>query len=93
MIVSPHEFLRRWLLHVLPKAFTRVRHYGFLSSAAKKTRLKIRLLLGAGFEPAVDLPERNPFKCEHCGHELKMVKSFPRVERLQYNKGPPKEAG
>jgi hypothetical protein len=90
MTLSPHEFIRRWLLHVLPKGFTRVRHYGFLSSAAKKTRLKIRLLLGAGCEPKVDLPDRDPFLCEHCGNALQMVGSFPRVARLHFNKGPPK---
>ena len=46
MTLTPHEFIRRWLLHVLPKGFTRVRHYGYLSSAARKTRLLIRLKLG-----------------------------------------------
>lgn len=92
MTLSPHEFIRRWLLHVLPKGFTRVRHYGFLSSAAKKTRLKIRLLLGAGRELEVELPDRDPFLCEHCGQSLSLVKSFPRVKRVYYNRGPPKSA-
>jgi hypothetical protein len=36
------EFIRRWLLHILPKGFARVRHYGFMSSAAIKTRQAIR---------------------------------------------------
>lgn len=90
MTLSPHEFIRRWLMHVLPKRFTRVRHYGFLSSAAKKTLLLIRLLLGVGGELDVDLPEREAFLCEHCGNTLQMVGSFPRVDRVYYNKGPPR---
>ena len=37
------EFLRRFFLHVLPKGFTRIRHYGFLGNAVRKTHL---LLIG-----------------------------------------------
>jgi hypothetical protein len=33
--LKPEEFLRRWLQHVLPRGFVRVRHYGWLSPAAK----------------------------------------------------------
>ena len=39
MTLTPHELIRRWLLHVLPKGLMRVRHYGYLSPAAVKTRL------------------------------------------------------
>jgi hypothetical protein len=42
------EFLRRFLLHVLPRGFTRLRHYGFLANRARATRLaECRLRLGA----------------------------------------------
>lgn len=41
------EFMRRFLLHVLPKRFVKIRHYGFLGSRAKKEKLSlIRRLLG-----------------------------------------------
>jgi hypothetical protein len=33
MRLHPHEFIRRWLLHVLPKGFHRIRHYGLFASA------------------------------------------------------------
>jgi hypothetical protein len=36
MTLSPDEFIRRFLLHVLPKGFHRIRHYGFLASAGRK---------------------------------------------------------
>ena len=42
-----HEFLRRFLQHVLPKGLTRVRHFGWLSPAAKKTYTAIKSTLEA----------------------------------------------
>ncbi len=35
------EFLRRFLLHVLPQGFMRIRHYGFLSNRSRKQKLAI----------------------------------------------------
>jgi hypothetical protein len=46
--VTGHEFLRRFLQHVLPKGLMRVRHFGFLSAAAKATYTQVRTWLGAG---------------------------------------------
>ncbi len=41
------EFIRRFLLHALPKKFVRIRHYGYLSSRNKKQHLaQIRMLMG-----------------------------------------------
>jgi Putative transposase/Transposase zinc-binding domain len=40
MSLSADEFLRRFLLHVLPKGFVRIRHYGLLASPNVKTKLK-----------------------------------------------------
>ena len=40
MTLSVDEFLRRFQLHVLPKGFVRIRHYGLLASANVKTKLK-----------------------------------------------------
>ena len=78
MRLHPHEFIRRWLLHVLPKGFPRIRHYGWLSSAATKTRLRVRLLLGEWGEPEPDLPESEPFRCNHCGGLLNFHRKIPR---------------
>ena len=41
MTLSADEFIRRFLLHVLPKGFTKIRHFGFLSSAVKKVKLAL----------------------------------------------------
>ena len=55
MELSANEFIRRFLLHILPPKFTKIRHYGFLSSAAKKKKLTLckRLL---GVRPVVKMP-------------------------------------
>ena len=39
LTVSSAEFIRRFTLHILPKGFTRIRHYGILSSSWKKEKL------------------------------------------------------
>jgi hypothetical protein len=48
MKLHASEFMRRFLLHVLPSRFVRIRHYGMLGSRFKKQRLeKVRTILGA----------------------------------------------
>lgn len=47
MQLNSHEFMRRFLLHVLPKGYTRIRHFGFLSNRNKSKNIAIcRKLLG-----------------------------------------------
>jgi hypothetical protein len=54
-ILDAVEFIRRFLLHILPKGFMRIRHYGFLANRCKKENIKkCRKLLGLSLE----LPER-----------------------------------
>ena len=48
MRLHPHEFIRRFLLHVLPRGFHRIRHYGLLASANRGESIATaRALLGA----------------------------------------------
>lgn len=57
MTLSAHEFIRRFLLHVLPSRFVRIRHYGILSNCNKRRKLVFsQELLGARVEP----PEAHP---------------------------------
>jgi len=46
MTLDAHEFIRRFLLHVIPKGFMRVRHYGFLANPSKDCLSKCRQLIG-----------------------------------------------
>src|SRR5437588_11025965 len=52
MMLASHEFIRRFLLHVLPPGFHRIRHYGLLASAARKASIaRVRELLGQAPPP------------------------------------------
>ena len=58
MTLDAHEFIRRFLLHVIPKGFVRVRHFGFLANRSKGLRAKCRQLLGV--DPALpELPAKS----------------------------------
>ncbi len=52
MTIAAQEFIRRFLLHVLPDSYVRIRHYGFLANRCKKDDLtRCRELLGLSSEP------------------------------------------
>ncbi len=52
MTITAEEFIRRFLLHVLPEGFMRIRHFGFLANRHKKENLqRIGNLLGRSPEP------------------------------------------
>jgi hypothetical protein len=58
MTLDAVEFLRRFLLHVLPRGFQRIRHYGFLANGVRQAKLaRCRQLLG---QPLVSRPEACP---------------------------------
>jgi hypothetical protein len=58
LTLSADEFIRRFLLHVLPCGFTKIRYYGFLAHANKKTCIAlIRTLIGATSAYAQKLAE------------------------------------
>jgi Putative transposase len=41
MMVSANEFSRRFLLHVLPKGFVRIRHFGFMANSQRSASMKL----------------------------------------------------
>jgi hypothetical protein len=55
MTLHPHEFMRRFLLHVLPKGFMKIRYFGFLSRKNKKQMIP---LLRTLIDPDAKLPEK-----------------------------------
>jgi len=82
--LSPHGFIRRWCLHILPKGFMRIRHYGLAAGAAKKNRQLLRLLFGQAPEVPLKLPPPEPFTCPHCQGVLSFLRDIPRP------RGPPR---
>ena len=82
MTLSAEEFIRRFLIHVLPRGFHRIRHYGLLASSARKASLAIiRRLLGAATPPETpELDERpdNRPPCPCCGGHMTIIEAFAR---------------
>jgi hypothetical protein len=80
MTLAVDEFIRRFLLHVLPKGFHRIRHYGLLASAGRKANVaRARDLLATpapseAREPAPPPDPRPPCPC--CGGRMVVVEIF-----------------
>jgi len=81
--LTPHELIRRWLLHVLPKGLVRVRHYGWLSPAAHKALRRVRFLLGLGPCRVPSAEPSEPPRCPCCQGPLAFLGSIGPV------RGPP----
>ena len=90
MTLATDEFIRRFLCHVLPRGFHRIRHYGLLASSARKASLALaRELLNAASSPspesANELPDFRP-TCRCCGGRMIVIEVF---QRWQQPRGPP----
>lgn len=99
MRLTTPEFIRRFLIHVLPDGFHRIRHYGLLASSARKTNItKVRALLGAlrteeATEPELEpettsLTLREPCPC--CGGPMRIIEIFRRGQKPM-SRAPPRE--
>lgn len=82
--VTAAEFIRRFLQHVLPDRFMKVRYYGLLSPANRQLLRKARQLLATTTSPPTHqiLPPAAPralLTCPHCGHPLTL--RFPLAPR------------
>jgi hypothetical protein len=90
MTLGPDEFMRRFLLHVLPGGFHRIRHYGLLANGGRKANLELaRELLGQPAIAAVladggDHPTQPPtFVCWHCGHAMVILQTLARIHAIR----------
>ena len=72
MTISAFEFIRRFLLHVLPKNFTKIKHYGLLTNRNKTALIKLcRILIGQSiFSDFTSTMKRklHEFTCPKCGN-------------------------
>ena len=106
MTVHPHEFIRRFLIHVLPKGLHRIRHYGLLANGQREANLaKARVLLRVktidpaddelrradAAEPA-DAPAVSQRPCPCCGARMLIIETFEGVCRPRPH-GQPSRAG
>jgi hypothetical protein len=78
MALDVNEFIWRFLMHILPTGFTKIRHYGFLSSRGKQKKLNIcKIQTGTGLQKKEKLSadqliqkliDRKPSQCPCCGY-------------------------
>jgi hypothetical protein len=90
MTLAPDEFMRRFLLHVLPGGFHRIRHYGLLANAGRREHLaRVRELLHVA--PEFHSPEDTEalginqpvFVCPHCGAAMIVVEVLMRGQLIR----------
>jgi hypothetical protein len=88
------EFIRRFLIHVLPTGFHRIRHYGFLANGQRRAAVaRARALLaarpeapddqtlpadGTGDAAAADAAPPKAYRCPCCGGAMIVVETFRR---------------
>jgi len=98
MQLTSDEFIRRFLIHVLPDGFHRIRHYGLLASSKRKVNIaKIRSLLSVQTPLHEDqanvevtpLTLREP--CPDCGGSMRIIETFRRGQ-IPRTRAPPRKA-
>jgi hypothetical protein len=97
MRLATGEFIRRFLIHVLPDGFHRIRHYGFLASATRKTNIeKVRAMLGVTrpeqhADPVAEIvPHTLREPCPCCGGPMRIIEIFRRGQKPM-SRAPPRE--
>ena len=84
MRLSVDEFIRRFLLHVLPDGFHRIRHYGLFGNGVRQANLaRARALLAVAGKPMADAPAPDapivPSRCcPCCGGRMILIERFAR---------------
>jgi hypothetical protein len=100
MHLAAEEFIRRFLLHVLPKGLVRIRHYGFLANACRAKQLpRIRQAIAvADRQATVDVAEAQPtaaaeiapetqcFSCPNCHRPMRLLALIP-AARVRFDGG------
>src|SRR5438132_3210599 len=88
MTLTATEFLRRFFLHVLPKGFVRIRHFGFLANRFRASRLALGRQLLACSDPReqqvrtcdVRSESSSLWHCPHCGTSMIVIQRFTAAE-------------
>jgi len=98
MALAPDEFMRRFLLHVLPSGFHRIRHYGLLANGNRKSSLPLArelLHVAPTVQISSDDNQSNPtafaptFVCWHCGQPMIVLQTFVRGQAIRAPPIPP----
>ena len=95
MTLPTHEFIRRFLMHVLPSGFHRIRHYGLLANGGRAENIaRARALLGVvapETEPAEGEDDDAPVfsrPCPSCGGRMIVIDTFAPGDQPGHRSGP-----
>jgi hypothetical protein len=98
MTLDTDEFIRRFLMHVLPPGFHRIRYYGFLTSQTRaKNIARIRELLAVPLIPIDDIkalnakpeePKAPEHPCPCCGGNMRIIETFFRGQQPKHRATP-----
>src|SRR5882762_5659814 len=100
MTLKPDEFIRRFLMHVLPNGFHRIRHCGLLASGTKTETIARARQLIATVAPVQTAHQPQPpdsapatdqatHPCPYCGGRMNIIETFNRGSTPQYRPPPP----
>jgi len=100
MTLKPAEFIRRFLIHVLPNGFHRIRHYGLLASGTKTATIAhARELIAAAKSAQTTQKQQAPdsaaatdkpaHPCPCCGGRMSIIETFERGSTPRYRPPPP----
>src|SRR5207237_430554 len=99
MTLAPNEFIRRFLMHVLPAGFHRIRYYGLLASGKRAENIaRARELLAPPIIPIDAIKAINPnaaepqnpqHSCPCCGGRMIIIERFERGVPPHYRPSPP----
>jgi predicted Zn-ribbon and HTH transcriptional regulator len=94
MTLATSEFIRRFLMHVLPDGFHRIRHYGLLAKGARAENIaRAQMLLDAtsqnqpSHDPADN--DNNAQTCPHCGGRMIIIETFERGQAPRHRPSGP----
>ncbi len=82
MTASADEFLRRFLIHVMPKGLVRIRHFGLFANRKRSASLlRCRVLLNAAAPPPQPAPTAQ-IKCPLCSELMLVIERFTSLQLL-----------
>jgi hypothetical protein len=98
MTLDTHEFIRRFLMHVLPSGLHRIRYYGFLACQSRAENIaRIRALLAVPLIPIDAIkaanakpeePKAPDHPCPCCGARMRIIETFMRGQQPNHRPTP-----